>query len=561
MARAATNTDKSKNPVVTEVTGRFNVAWTYAKQNHHSRLERNWKLYNNKRVNPSYQGTTNTFVPISFSIVETITSALAAGRPSIDFVPQDMYKYISSYESTGEKPNLKALNAQYDYYWDCDNWDLKSIKTIRGGLREGTSCEWVFWDGDKPRVINLNVRDAIIDPSLTDPMQLITNPGDFFSGRRYITTLDALKAETVIDPETGKLKPRFKNLSQVKPGFIGSEQTAKQVQETFIGATGDTKDLIEVIEMVDGDNIRSVANRTIEIEDTPNELGIHRLVIHRFIADDATVYGKAILDPIAAPQELLNDVTNQSVDAVTDILHPQYELDPMYADHLGAVSEAGAGTVFPFAPGSLKRIDKGTVSPQGFNERTNMKNEMREATGADQIVQGTGPQGGDTTATEIKAQLNQAGQRFELFVRMLEREGFYQRTKIVYKMMLHHLKDVQLVPAMGLDGPQFHKLDITQFDETYEPKIQLAASVNNAKQRDAQQSTEAYQILIADPTNDLWEAKKILYPKMFDLTDEQLDRIIGAEKPQPAAPGLPGGPEAPGEAEPLPAPEPTEAPL
>lgn len=538
MARSTKTSKQQKtkklNPskTVSIVTERFNTAWNYAKDNHHSRLERNWKLYNNMRWQPSYVGVTNTFVPMSYSIVETLTSALAAGRPSIDFTPQDMYKYTMSYYQMGKKPDLKALNTYFDYFWDCDNWDLKSIKTIRGGFRDGTAAEWVYWDGDKPRIMNMNIRDAIIDPNLTDPMQLITNPNDYYSGRRYLTTKAALEAEEIVDPESGELVKRFKNIDQIVPGKPPTgEEADKTHKEQMIGNVSNADDVVEVLEVWDGERIRSVAQRGIPIEDRENVLGIHCLVIHRFISDESTIYGKAILDVIAQSQELLNDVTNQSVDAVTDVLDPQYELDPQYADHLPTVAEAGPGTVFPFTPGSLRRVDKGTVNAQSFNERVNLKNEIREATGADQIVQGIAAQG-QTTATEIQAQLNQAGQRFEIYVRMLEREGFYQRAKIVYAMMLHYIKEMQLIPTQSVDGPKFHVFDPSQFDDTYEPRIQLEATVRNSKMREMSQGLEQYQALIADPTNDLWEVKKIMYPKLFDFTEEELDRIIGAQKPQ-----------------------------
>ncbi len=556
MADTTTKSVPVKTPVVKEVTDRFQASWDYAKKNHHTRWERNRKLYNNLRTNVGYQGITNTFVPMTFSTVETLTAALAAGRPSIDFVPQDMYKYIQSYFENGKKPDLKALNALYDYYWDCDNWDLKSIKTVRNGFIEGTSCEYIYWDGDKPRVLNLSVRDLIIDPNLTDPMQLITNPKDFYSGRRYMTTVDKLKDEQIVDPATGELKARFSRLSQVKPGYVASETTAKQLAEVFIGSTGSTDKLVEVVEINDGTNIRSVANRTIEIEDRPNDLGIHNVVIHRFIASEDVVYGKAIIDPIAAPQELLNDTTNQSVDAVTDQMLPNWELDPAYASHIPNLSTA-PGTVHPFTPGSLKQIAKNPISPQAFNERTNMKNEIRETTGADQVVKGVATDGGKSTATEINAQLNQAGQRFELYIRMLEKEAFYQRSKIVYRLILAYVKDKQLVPTNSVDGPKFHAFDPKQFDDSYEPKIQLEASVQNQKARTQASTTQQYEVVIADPTNNLWEAKKILYPKMFDLSEEELDKIIGTQAPvAPAAPSMGGEPTLP--TEPLPAEVPIE---
>jgi hypothetical protein len=81
----------------------------------------------------------------------------------------------------------------------------------------------------------MNVRDANIDPSLTDPMQLITNPGDYYSGRRYITTKEALQAENIVDPSTGDEKPRFKNLDKITSGGTISEEIDKELKEMKLG--------------------------------------------------------------------------------------------------------------------------------------------------------------------------------------------------------------------------------------------------------------------------------------------------------------------------------------
>jgi hypothetical protein len=551
MATQASNIQQYSD-TAKKVVDQFNASWKYAKQNHHDRWERNYKLYNNVRVARSYVGTSNTFVPIPFSTIETATAAMTSGRPSIDFVPQDMYKYIMSYYSSGVKPDLKALNSLFDYYWECDNWDLKTIKTVRNGFTYGIAGEYYYWDVNKPRILNIAPRDLIIDPNLSDPMQAIANPNDYYMGRRYLTTIEALKAERMVDPENpGATRPRFKNLSKVTPGSTGGEPTEKELKEIFLGATGDTSNLVEVIEVITGETIRSVANRTIDIENRKNELGMINIALHRFIADESTIFGKAIIDPIAKQAELLNDVTDQSVDAVTDLLSPQWELDPLFADQIKKVSNK-PGTVYPFAPGTLRMIAKQPVDASAFNERTNMKNEMREATGIDQIVQGV-QNDSSATATEINAQLNQAGQRFSLFVKMLEREGLYQRAKIVYKMILHYVRDMQLVPTNTMDGPKFYKFDPNQFDDTFEPQIQLESTVKNRRRIDQGKALEAYQALIQDPTNDLWEAKKIMYPKMFEMTEEELDRIIGPQKPQamggmsegmPAAEGALEAPEA-----------------
>lgn len=562
MALKATSDNKKMSRTAQGVVERFQASWDYQRQNHHSRWDRNYKLYNNKRWDPGYKGISNTFVPMVFPTVETATAAMCSGKPSIDFLPQDMYRYIRSYYEVGAKPDVKALNALFDYYWECDNWDKATIYLVRMGFLYGTGTEWIYWDGDKPRIIPLHPRDAIIDPRLSDPMQLITHPKDYYSGRRYFTKLSALEDEQIVDPDTGELVRRFKNLSKVVPGIADTSEGGKADKEQFLGSIGPTEDLVEVIEIWDGERIRSVAQRAVDIEDRVNELGIHCLNIHRFIADENIVHGKSIVDPIALEQELLNDVTNQSVDAVSEQLIPQWEMDPAFADHIPKVTNA-FGTVYPFTPGTLKQIQKNPVSPQAFNERQNMKNEMREATGIDQIVNGVG-EDSSATATEINAQLNQAGQRFTLYVRMLEREGLYHRAKIVYRMMLHYISDMQLVPTNTMDGPKFYPFNPEQFDDSWEPKISLESSVRSNKMRTAEEATAAYTAIIADPTNDLWEAKKIMYPKMFDLNEEELDKIIGPEKPQEfaGAPTEPLSEELPPEAvEPViePVEEPAEA--
>lgn len=537
----------SKSEALKWCQDRFDASWTYSRTQH-PRWQRNWKLYNNQRTHESYVGITDTFVPMVYSTVETLTSALSSGRPSTDFTPHDIWQYVAVYALTGEKPNLKALNALYDYYWDCDNWDLKTIKSIRAGFNTGTMAEYYYWDIDKPRIINLPVRDLIVDPNLTDPMQLITNPDTTYAGRRFLTTKEDLEAVEIIDPESGKLVKRYKNLSKVKVlgGSTGDTETDKKNKEMLIGATSDTSEkLVEVIEIHSGERTVTMVNRSVEIEDRENiyktqarlmgdenPKGIIPVGIGRFIADESLIYGKSIIDPIAKPQELLNDMTNQSVDAVTDALNPQKELDPMYADWLPKITNA-FGAVYPFKPGSLMPIRKDSVPANAFNERLNIKNEIREATGADQVVKGVATEQ-ESTATEIKAQLNQAGQRFEIYVRMLEREILYQRAKVVYGMIRRFVTAPKSIPTMTPDGPKFFTFDPKQFGDDYEPQVRLESNVTNARQREQASATRAYEMLIADPTNDLYQVKKILLPKIVDLDEQELDRIIGQEGQQPA---------------------------
>lgn len=526
---------------------RFDASWDYSKTQH-DRWGRNWKLYNSQRVYESYIGTTDTFVPMTNSTVEALTSALASGRPSTDFMPQDIWQYAAVYQLTGKKPDLKALNSLYGYYWDCDNWDLTTINGIRAGFITGTMAEYIYWDIDKPRIISLPVRDLIIDPDLTDPMRLLYAPETTFAGRRFLITTEALEAVNIVNPKSGEFEQRYKDLDKIKPlgGSSGDGDTDKKNKEMLIGALNNSDKLHECIEIYSGDRQVTMVDRTIVIEDRENIFksqarligdanpqGIIPIPVGRFITDESLIYGKSIIDSIAKPQELLNDITNQTVDAVTDALMPQRELDPMYSDWLPKISNA-FGAVYPFKPGSLQPIRKDPVPTSGFNERLNIKNEIREATGADQLVKGVSNDQ-QSTATEVKAQLNQSSQRFEIFVRMLERELLYMRAKIVYGMIRRFVTSPKSVPTNTPDGPKFYNFDPQQFSKDYEPTVRLEASIRSTRMREQSEAAEAYKILINDPTNNLYQIKKILLPKMIPLDETELNRIIGDEEQAQAA--------------------------
>lgn len=537
---------------------RFDASWNYS-QTQHKRWERNWKLYNNQRTQESYVGITDTFVPMVYSTVETLTSALASGRPSTDFMPQDIWQYAAVYALRGEKPNLKALNALYDYYWDCDNWDVKTIKSIRAGFISGTMAEYIYWDIDKPRIINLPRRDLILDPNITDPMQLVTSPDEHYGGRRFLATKESLEAVMIVNPETGQFEKRYKNLDDLKPlsGSTGDTETDKKNKEMMLGVVNEENSkLMECIEIFTGDRQVTMVNRSVEIEDRENIFktqarligdqnpqGLIPIGVGRFIADESLLDGKAIIDPIAKPQELLNDMTNQSVDAVTDALNPQKELDPKYAGWLPKITNA-FGAVYPFTPGSLQPIRKDSIPTNAFGERLNIKNEIRETTGADQLVKGVSDEQ-DITATQVNAQLNQSGQRFEIYVRMLERELLYQRAKIVYGMIRRFVTGPQSIPTMTPDGPKFYTFDPKQFSKDYEPTVRLEASIRSTRQREQAEAMQAYELLIADPTNNLYQTKKILLPKIVNLDETELDRIIGQEdQQQMMGPQMSGDPMA-----------------
>src|ERR1044071_135106 len=254
----------------------FNNHWDYASSSWHNRWQDNFKLYNNERIKRGYLGISDTFVPMTFSTVETLVSALFGTKPKFQYLPPQ----------NRQDQDTTILNALVDYFWDKDQWSLKVINTGRGMVREGTAIDYWMWDMDHPVLINVPIRDFFINPYAYELDERTTG----WCGRRYITTVDELKSFEIVDLKdldengdpTGKMKPKYKNLDKLKEdasddpvhsGSVvkGQQKTDKQEKDTLYGSTlPDDKDQVEVIEYWTTDLVMSVANRSVVIEDAEN---------------------------------------------------------------------------------------------------------------------------------------------------------------------------------------------------------------------------------------------------------------------------------------------------
>lgn len=532
----------SKVDAVEFVNKCFNSSWNYTSSNYHQGWSDAWKLYNNVRVNKSYVGITDTFVPMTFSTVETLVSALAGSKPQFDFIPPH----------TKQDQDTKVLNALLDYYWDKDQWNIKVISWVRSSILYGTGVVYLIWDDNHPCMVNIPLRDFIIDPEATS----IENAR--FVGRRYLTNLEELKSFQITNPESGALEPRYSNLDQlVKTDSKSDQQTDKEQKDMFYGSTVDDPDnnQIEVIEIwTDDNNLYSVANRSVEIENrvSPHYVQSQKVkdseygeslipfAVQRNYVDESLFYGKSEVDTFKAQQELLNDITNQNTDAITFNLNQMYTLDPESVDMIDEIENL-PGAVYPLKAGQLEPIQMQAIPANAFNERINIKNEIRETTATDQIIKGGGQQPGDQTATEVNAQVAGAAQRFSIKVTQLENEGFHRLARIVFDMVRLYVTKPQAVRVVGKDGvvwQQFNPADFT--DGSYEPRVQLNTTVMSNKAQDASKAKEMLAALIADPSINKQELYKIVLPRIWDLDPDEISALFQTDQQ-----ALPAGPPPP----------------
>lgn len=526
------------NPTLEMVVNDFKSAWDYCAGSWHDRWSDNYKLYNNNRVKRNYNGTTDTFVPMVYPTIETMVASLFGMKPKFAYAPP----------SNKPDQNTEILNALLDYFWEKDQWSLKLINTGRDMFNLGTAIDYFVWNIDHPELINLPTRDFFIDPTATS----LDNAR--FCGRRYLINKESLESYEIVNYETGKLEKRYKNLDKLEANSDPQEKTDKQEKDMLYGSTLSKPEdkQIEVIEYWTLDRVISVANRTEVIEDTENWFlarakslnikdakGILPFADARDIVDKSLFYAKGETDFIADQQELLNDQTNQCTDYVGFITNQMYTLDPKYADKVQEVENL-QGTVYPFEANALQPIQQRNMPPEAFNERMNLKNEIRETAASSEMMRGVNTQGaGDPTATEVNAQMSGAGTRLNLKVTQLENGYFHRMAKIIFYMVRLYVTEPMMVRIVGKDGTQWEQFDPTDFqDGDYEPRVQLDITVQNQKQQQAYNAEKMMAMLLNDPDIDQRELKKLVLQRSFNLDPDEVELLMPKQEMQPMGSGM-----------------------
>lgn len=580
----AERSEKSDGKDASKLLGKylamFTESWEYAQQNYHTIWENNWKLYRNIRTQHNYPSTVETFVPMVNSTVNTIVASLFSTVPTV--------RYIPNY--TDQEADTKVLNEIYQDFARRDGWNLKNKINGRQGVITGNYCAYYEWtpskDGGYVHKVIVPVRDMIIDPQAT------SSEDWRYVGRRFFATKKQLKAEKIYDFETGKMVPRYKNLNDVKPGGgVGGvdSESDKNVKDQALGTTAPgASGQIELIEIWTRERVAVIANRSVLIEEKENphyalekskfeqrktEHELERLVTLQTTGEDigefkeefdtkhagllpfahgseykdvSLIYGSSDVDIIADSQELLNTLTDLNIESVLYTLYPEKTIDPKYASSIDDLNPA-PGKVYPLPAGAVQWNNPPVIPQNAFNERANIKTEIREAASVSEISKGITATD-STTATEIKAMLAQADIRIQEKAQNLADGFYFDEAKICLKLLQLYAGDTYYLRNISDAGVSFDEIDMTKFLGEYTPMVTLdiQKKLADAERQDAY--SRAYQIIIQDPTNNIEAAKEIMYPKMMpELSQEEIERII--TPPAPAMPNPPvGAPDGAGEA-------------
>ena len=144
-----------KQDIVEMVINGWDASWNYTSSSYHNIWQNMSDLYDSKRIQVGYNGISDTFVPMSFSTVETMVSATSGEKPLVEFIQT----------KPEQATNVEVLNGLFSYYWDLDNWTNKKVASSRCLYKLGTYVEYYYWNIDHPCMRVVPLRDCSCAPT------------------------------------------------------------------------------------------------------------------------------------------------------------------------------------------------------------------------------------------------------------------------------------------------------------------------------------------------------------------------------------------------------------
>lgn len=552
----------STDPVFTEVMDKFNASREYMKKGFLPMWKDVRDLYNNNRVDINYIGSSDTFVPETFTIIQAVKSNVVGGKIKIDYLP-------TRKDQTGD---IRVLNALNDQNWVDDKTKLKDSWAVEDALVTGNGYLWQYWGGRYACNKYVPTEDNWFDVDATS----YENLGH--GGYRYLTTIDKLKEEKKINTEYEEENPdslmhvdRFQNLDDINSyddpknqWKLGNDKTAKQLREEMIagavlGQGTKTDDIVEVIVYIDKEKQVRIANRCVLIENIPTPFKRDKSTVQsvddqgqavsfelpeikpfipvspfRDYTDGALWYARGEIEVIGELQELLNDTQNQKSDNLNYTLNRMWTLDPSQAHKIDEIQSV-PGAVFTVPAGSLVPLTTGSIGADADNEMFRIQSMMRRATAADELIQGSSGKG-DTTATEVNATIAQAGSRFASKLENFESEGFTIQAQNMFKINQIFMTTEQAVRMIGQDGIEWKSYNPGEFLGDYDVKVSLDSTARVLKEEEKQNALQFYLMASKQGFVDQQKLFKITASTLFDKDDNDIDGLILQQMAPPPPP-------------------------
>ncbi len=535
----------------------FNKAYDYVNTNYHGVWEKYLKAYKGIRTNINYNGYSDAFVPETHTIIESLQANIAGGNQKFEYYPT----------TEEQEQDTKILTERAEYVMACNKGGVMLQNAIKDCLRFGNAFIHGGWNSEKkiPKLEIVPIWNFFVDPTST----CLEDAG--YAGHRYLTYLEDMKREMVTDVKTGEQVPKYKNLDSIKPTITPENgqggETDKEIREKImLGSTlGVNEKQVEIIRIYyqKEDKLVEIANRstivfeatgvlsveertvtrTVEMPDAmgnviPEQIEVKLPEINSFLPyahfrdymEPSLFYGTGEIEIILPRQETLNDVENQDLDNMSYVNNTMYTVDPQYADMIPEI-ENQPGAIYALPKGALSVIEKGQISQDVDYKKREIKDEMRRATAADEVIQGANVETGGATATEITSVVSSANTRFSSKIKVFESEGFAQLAMLIYKLDQVFLTQEERVRVKTDEGMEYKEYDPALYAGEYEPHVLLETSIQKLDMEKASKMQTLSNLFLGNPIVNQKEAVRLI-AKEYKVKPEDIEKLLTLEQPQ-----------------------------
>lgn len=561
--------DQKKLPIL---MNRIEAAENYRDRNYREKWTSWYKLWRNHteqlkgKDGKPVTDRSNISVPYAFTMVETVLPRLVmtlfAGRPyvTVKGVPFSLAEYRSVPEG-GVKPweaNAKKMQQLLDYQQNTV-FNLKS--KFHTGLKilclYGTTVAYTGWRLSERNIIRkelLPVADEDDKPLTNDdgtpvmdwqPVQIskkeyddpdvaFLDLGHFYvdsnasdiDDARYAGHIEYLtKPQLQILEEQGLIQVDWKKVaSTTKAGAIDESRNYRM---SAVGIPGDPEvdesknmELYEVHHYWEDDRWAVIINRSYLARDSENPYYHKKKPYDKAVYTEVPkeFYGMGLMEVSEDLQIELNTERNQRIDYRSYSMRRMFSVNRDADINPNELVYRQGGVVHRDKPEDVILLDtKDNNVAASFGEEDRTKQDMKDSTGAQDVVIGTS--GGDRSATETMTKDNNASIRFKLIVSEIETDLLVAISRKMMQLNQQFIEDIRLLPLFeDKEWPEITPEDI-------QGEFHLIAAGSSTeplanKEAFKQRMVELYGMVVNDPFMQQYpDKRRNLLKKVFEAFD------------------------------------------
>lgn len=566
---ASSSTKDAERARVAMVDERFNSAKSIV-DNQIIKWDIFYKLYRGYVAEKDKQWVSNLFVPVAFTVIETLLPRIM----SVMFGPKFVVK-INPREK-GDAKMVRVLQQLLKYQFDRFGAFNKFYRWVKDTLMYGVGYVVVYWKFEatertvvEPKYFNLagvkirygrqQVKRPIVD--YDDPEVEVVDPYDLFVDPRATNIKDAKWVIRRVWRTMGYLRKQqaagfYKNIDDVKPGLTNTGDMDKSVRVEVGGgqalASTDDRDLVELREHWEDGSVTVVAGGAVEIRHDENPFwhGNKPICMLKDIELPHEFYAIGEIEPIQSLIEERNTIRNQRLDNVKTIVNRKLVVNKnadIDIEHLDEDNRPG-GIILTDDVNAVRYLDEIDIVASAFNEDQMIVRDIQEATAMAESTIGVMPRRGET-ATAINALQGAASSRFALKIQGMVSTGIMDCIKMIISLNQQFLTKKRLVRIIGEAGEDFQAIAAEDITGNYDYDIQAGLLEIN---RDIER--QQWMMLLGTPVmqaaNINFEEVQKYTLELFDVSNPE--RFIKEMTPEmqmamasAGAPGTPGQPSTP----------------